>query len=126
MFTYQIDYLEVERVLRTTVRGHYDLAAHVQLCEAANSVAAQHGVNRILADFREAELAIGLTELNDVQKRGLKGDYRIAFVYDPSHSSAEQFELFEKIAWMAGFERRLFIAPELAMAWLTCYGLVSE
>lgn len=117
-----IDYLEEERIVSVKASGIMDWNEHKRFAEELYPSAKEHGMHKILIDFRQMQPKFTILQIDDLPRMltevGVGPEFKIASVYDPVSPHSHEFKFFNDVATFLSIRVRQFDNPEDAIAWL--------
>jgi hypothetical protein len=117
-----IDYLEKDRIVSTKVSGVMDWYEHKRFAEELYPFAKEHGVHKILIDFRQMQPKFTILQIDGLPdmltKIGVGPGLKIAAVSDPASPHGHEFKFFNNVATLLGIRVKQFVGPDEALTWL--------
>lgn len=117
-----IDYLEEEGVVSVKASGIMDWDEHKRFAEELFPSAKEHGMHKILIDFRRMQPKFTILQIDDLPRMltevGVGPEVKIASVYDPASPHIHEFKFFTDVAKLLSIRVKQFDNPEDAIEWL--------
>lgn len=117
-----IDYLEEEGIVSVKVSGVMDWDEHKRFAEELYPSAKEHGLHKVLIDFRQMRPKFTILQIDDLPKMlaevGVGPEFKIASVYDSTSPYAHEFKFFNDVANLLSIRVKQFDYPEKALEWL--------
>jgi hypothetical protein len=117
-----IDYLEKDRIVHVKTSGIMDWDEHKRFAEELYPFAKEHGVRKILIDFRQMEPKFTIPQIDDLpgmlREMGVGPGLKIASVYDPASPHSHEFRFFSNAATLLHIRVKQFVDPDEALTWL--------
>jgi hypothetical protein len=117
-----IDYLEKDHIVRVKASGVMDWDEHKRFAEELYPFAKEHGVLKILIDFRQMQPKFTVLQIDDLpdmlRNVGVGPEFKIASVYDPASPHSHEFKFFNNVATLLHIRVQQFVDPDEALTWL--------
>jgi len=117
-----IDYLEKDRIVSVKASGVMDWDEHKRFAEELYPSAKEHGMHKILIDFRQMQPKFTVLQIDDLpdllMKIGVGPEFKIAAVSDPTSPHVHEFKFFSNVANLLHIRVQQFVDPDDALTWL--------
>lgn len=117
-----INYLKEDGIVSAKASGIMDWDEHKKFADELYPLANEHGVHRILVDFRQVQPNFTILQIDDLPRMlgeiGVGPEFKIASVYDPASPHGHEFEFFNNVATLLSIKVKQFTDPDEAVAWL--------
>ncbi len=99
-----------------------DWDEHKRFAEELYPSTKEHGLHKILIDFRQMQPKFTILQIDDLPKLlseiGVGPEFKIASVYDPTSPHAHEFKFFNDVANLLSIKVKQFEDLDEALAWL--------
>jgi len=124
---YSITHIPEASYILIKVSGEIDVPTMREAIEAAGPVILEHDCNKILGDFREAEVPLTIVELIDLYQFWIKTlktnqvsryHAKRAMLLNADQPAVEKYRFFETFSTNRSSRVRLFFDQDEAVCWL--------
>ena len=120
---WHVEYLPAQQTVSVRVSGRTNIAALLDIADAAARMATKHGAVRYLADFTTASSGLSILEMYSLplrlEKMGIRCTDRVAIVHRRDGEDSEDFGYYALLARDHGFDQQVFTDVLSAVAWLS-------
>lgn len=119
---WKIDFLDAGSIISVRTEGTITLEPFMRMAAELLALASVHGASRFLVDHRQATIGLSTMEIYNlargIENLGLRKGAKAAIVFASSSEDKADFMFYEDRAQNYGFEHRVFVDRDAALAWL--------